>query len=136
MSSNCTVSCTGTPKMSLGRLSYQISNYFTAGRVSALSNLPGYSTQVGNSTRSYVRNFWEKGTAMPARGHMHKGKRLDGYNKNLYVSYKSLGFRWGGHEIGATAYNSRIQVSLINLHIIIIFLLDKTMGRAQTLETQ
>jgi len=93
LSSNCTVSCTGTPKMSLGRISYQISNYFTAGRVSALNNLFGYSTQVGNSTRSYVRNFWEKGTAMPVRGHLHKGKRLDGYNKNLYIKL------WGGPRL-------------------------------------
>jgi len=76
--------------MPLGNLSNQISHYFKPSQVSALGNLLGYSTQIGNSTRSYIRNFWEKGTAKPYPGHMHHGKRLNGYNKNLYVSDKLL----------------------------------------------
>ena len=85
-----TVSCVGIANMPLGNLSNQISHYFKPSQVSALGNLLGYSTQIGNSTRSYIRNFWEKGTAKPYPGHMHHGKRLNGYNKNLYVSDKLL----------------------------------------------
>lgn len=84
------VSCGGIANMPLGNLSNQISQYFKPSHVSAVGNLLGYSTEIGNSTRSYIRNFWEKGTAKPVAGHLHHGKKLDGYNKNLYIKV------WGG----------------------------------------
>ena len=71
--------------MPLGNVSRLLSNYLNSGSVSSLNNFPGFSTLTGNSSRSYIRNFWNKPTAMPAPGHMHQNKRLDGNNKNLYV---------------------------------------------------
>ena len=71
--------------MPLGNVSRLLSNYLNSGSVSSLNNFLGFSTLTGNSSRSYIRNFWNKPTAMPVPGHMHQNKRLDGNNKNLYV---------------------------------------------------
>jgi len=78
--------------MPLGNVSRLLSNYLNSGSVSSLNNFLGFSTLTGNSSRSYIRNFWNKPTAMPAPGHMHQNKRLDGNNKNLYIKL------WGGHR--------------------------------------
>ena len=72
-------------RMQLGNVT-RLSNYLNPVGVSSLNNILGFSTLMGNSSRSYIRNFWNKKTAMPVPGHMHKNKRLDGNNKNLYVS--------------------------------------------------
>ena len=58
--------------------------------VSALASLSGFSTQIGNSSRGYIRDFWKKPTAMPTPGHLHLAKTLDGHNKRLYVSSKNV----------------------------------------------
>jgi len=70
--------------MQLGNVT-RLSNYLNPVGVSSLNNILGFSTLMGNSSRSYIRNFWNKKTAMPVPGHMHKNKRLDGNNKNLYI---------------------------------------------------
>ena len=73
-------------RMQFGNVTRCLSNYLNPVGVSSLNNILGFSTSMGNSSRSYIRNFWNKPTAMPVPGHMHKNKRLDGHNKNLYVS--------------------------------------------------
>ena len=77
--------------MPLGIVRSQLSSYFNVSQVLG-SNFFGFSTHFGNSTRSYIRNFWSKKTARPVPSHMHKGKRLDGFNKNLYIKV------WGGPD--------------------------------------
>ena len=72
-------------RMQLGNVTRCLSNYLNPVGVSSLNNILGFSTSMGNSSRSYIRNFWNKPTAMPVPGHMHQNKRLDGNNKNLYV---------------------------------------------------
>jgi len=71
--------------MQFGNVTRCLSNYLNPVGVSSLNNILGFSTSMGNSSRSYIRNFWNKPTAMPVPGHMHKNKRLDGHNKNLYI---------------------------------------------------
>ena len=81
------VSRTSVTRMPLESIRCHLSTVCRAINVSTLNDLSGFSTQFGNSTRSYIRNFWAKGTALPHPGHRQHGKRLDGYNKNLYVSF-------------------------------------------------
>lgn len=71
--------------MSLRSVSRLISNCLNPTAVPSLYNF-GFSTLMGNSTRSYIRNFWNRKTAIPVPGHMHKNKRFDGNNKGLRVS--------------------------------------------------
>jgi len=76
--------------MPIANASSKISGYLKPIGVSSLNNFWGFSTFIGNSSRSYIRNFWNQKTAMPVPGHMHKHKRLDSHNKNLYIKL------WGG----------------------------------------
>ena len=107
--------------MPLGVVRSQVLSYVNVNHV-LNSNFFVFSTQFGNSTRSYIRNFWSKKTARPMPGHMHKGKRLDGYNKNLYVSsfVKSK-----THQIYKISYTNSPEC-----HVIHVFPSDKGMGRS------
>jgi len=72
--------------------------------VSALASLSGFSTQIGNSSRGYIRDFWKKPTAMPTPGHLHKSKTLDGHNKRLYIKVPGKGGNGKGNKSWRPSY--------------------------------
>ena len=112
--------------MPIANASSKISGYLKPIGVSSLNNFWGFSTFIGNSSRSYIRNFWNQKTAMPVPGHMHKHKRLDSHNKNLYVSLKT-------EEIICGSLPEKIVKGIVynNLKC---FILDQTLGRRRSLE--
>ena len=64
-----------------------------SGALTGLSpSATGFSTQLGNSSRTYVKNFWEKGTAFPLPGTI--GKKETHFTHNKRQTVNKIIFSW------------------------------------------